>query len=71
MSVSRTFQNLPPHKQQRVLDEALSEFARRGYARASLNALVRRLGIAKGSIFQYFRTRPASSAPCSTSRWSG
>ncbi len=57
MSVSRTFQNLPPHKQQRVLDEALSEFARQGYARASLNTLVRRLGIAKGSIFQYFRDK--------------
>ena len=57
MSASRTFLNLPPQKQRRVLDEALSEFARRGYARASLNTLVRRLGIAKGSIFQYFRDK--------------
>jgi len=36
------------------LDGALSEFADKGYARASLNSLVSRLGIAKGSIFQYF-----------------
>ncbi len=57
MAVSPTFQNLPPDKQERILDGALSEFADKGYARASLNALVARLGIAKGSIFQYFRDK--------------
>lgn len=54
MATSPTFHNLPFNKQERILDGALSEFAEKGYARASLNALVARLGIAKGSIFQYF-----------------
>ncbi|KMY67041.1 hypothetical protein AAU61_13940 [Desulfocarbo indianensis] len=54
MATSPTFQNLPSDKQERILDGALSEFADKGYARASLNSLVARLGIAKGSIFQYF-----------------
>jgi len=58
MPPSSTFNNLPPDKQERILDEALSEFAAVGYARASVNRLVARLGIAKGSIFQYFRDKP-------------
>ena len=58
MPPSSTFNNLPSQKQERILDEALSEFAAKGYARASVNRLVARLGIAKGSIFQYFRDKP-------------
>lgn len=54
MSTTNTFRNLPEPKQERILDGALSEFADKGYARASLNTLVGRLGISKGSIFQYF-----------------
>lgn len=54
MSVSSTFLNLPLEKQHRILDGALSEFAENGYAKASLNILVAKLGISKGSIFQYF-----------------
>ncbi len=57
MTTSPTFRNLAPHKQERILDEALSEFADKGYARASLNVLVSRLGISKGSIFQYFHDK--------------
>ena len=57
MATSNTFDNLPSDKQERILDGALSEFADKGYARASLNSLVARLGIAKGSIFQYFRDK--------------
>ncbi|CAO0821031.1 TetR/AcrR family transcriptional regulator [Desulfarculales bacterium] len=48
------FRNLPPQKQECILDEALSEFADRGYTRASLSALVNRLGISSGFIFQHF-----------------
>jgi TetR/AcrR family transcriptional regulator len=58
MAPSDTFQNLPPDKQERILDGALSEFAAKGYGRASVNSLVGRLGIAKGSIFQYFHDKP-------------
>lgn len=54
---TRTFSNLPPEKQRRILDAALAEFAAKGYAAASINAVVQQLGIAKGSIFQYFHDK--------------
>jgi len=54
MTASSTFQNLPAAKRRRILDGALDEFAANGYGGASLNALVAKLGISKGSIFQYF-----------------
>ncbi len=49
-----TFRQLPPDKQERVLDAALAEFAELGYQAASLNRLVAQAGIAKGSLYQYF-----------------
>jgi TetR/AcrR family transcriptional regulator len=49
-----TFRHLPPDKQERVLDAALSEFADQGYQAASLNRVVAAAGIAKGSLYQYF-----------------
>ncbi len=52
--VLATFRQLPPDKQERVLDAALTEFAERGYQAASLNRLVAQAGIAKGSLYQYF-----------------
>lgn len=54
MSALKTFTNLDREKQDRILRVAVEEFGEKGYARASINAMVRRLGIAKGSIFQYF-----------------
>jgi len=52
-----TFNNLDPQKQQRVLDESLREFAENGYQQASINRIVGRLDIAKGSLFQYFGSK--------------
>ena len=52
-----TFSNLPSEKQERVLDAAIDEFSRWGYEKASINRMVGRLGIAKGSIFQYFGSK--------------
>lgn len=54
---SQTFENLPGEKRQRVLDESLREFAEHGYHQASINRIVARLGIAKGSVFQYFGSK--------------
>lgn len=51
---SKTFDNLPDDKRQRVLTEATQEFAEHGYHQASINRIVDRLGIAKGSLFKYF-----------------
>jgi len=50
----RTFENLPDEKRERVLTEATREFADHGYHQASVNRIVSRLGIAKGSLFKYF-----------------
>jgi TetR/AcrR family transcriptional regulator len=52
-----TFLNLPPEKQERVVAAALGEFADKGYQQASLNIMVAASGIAKGSIYQYFKDK--------------
>ncbi len=52
-----TFTNLSTDKQDRILDAAIEEFSRWGYEKASINRMVDRLGIAKGSIFQYFGSK--------------
>jgi len=49
-----TFDNLPEDKRRRIADLAVAEFASRPYREASLNRIVARAGIAKGSIYQYF-----------------
>jgi AcrR family transcriptional regulator len=53
-TVHTTFLNLPEAKQARIIEAALSEFADKGYPQASLNTIVARSGIAKGSLYQYF-----------------
>ncbi|MBM4277661.1 MAG: TetR/AcrR family transcriptional regulator [Deltaproteobacteria bacterium] len=54
MEAKKTFFNLPEEKQKRVLETALEEFSENGYEGASINLIVSKLGIAKGSIYQYF-----------------
>ena len=49
-----TFDKLDRKKKTRIFREAVREFAAMGYAKASINAMIQNLGIAKGSIFQYF-----------------
>ncbi len=54
MSARETFKNLEAAKQRKVLDAAIDEFADHGVREASMNRMVQKLGIAKGSLFQYF-----------------
>lgn len=54
MTPLKTFRNLSEEKQDRIRRVAVEEFSEKGFAGASINAMVGRLGIAKGSIFQYF-----------------
>lgn len=49
--------SLPPAKRDAVMRESLREFAEHGYTGASTNRIVRRVGIAKGSLFHYFGTK--------------
>lgn len=57
MEAKKTFFNLPEEKQKRVLETAIEEFSEKGYEGASINIIVSRLGIAKGSIYQYFTNK--------------
>jgi len=54
MTAKQTFLNLPEDKRSRITEVAIREFAARGYEGASINRMIERLQIAKGSIFQYF-----------------
>ncbi len=54
MLAKKTFFNLPQEKQRKIIDVAIQEFATRGYQKASINTMITTLGIAKGSMYQYF-----------------
>lgn len=55
--MTEMFQNLDEHKQKRILDAALAEFAENGYERASTNQIVKSAGIGKGMLFYYFQSK--------------
>lgn len=57
MEAKKTFFNLPEEKQRQVLETAIEEFSEKGYEGASINMIVSKLGIAKGSIYQYFTNK--------------
>jgi AcrR family transcriptional regulator len=52
-----TFEKLDEGKKSRILDAAVDEFSRHGFRQASVNRMVERIGIAKGSLFQYFGSK--------------
>lgn len=52
-----TFINLDPQKQARFLAVALEEFANSDFQTASITRIVKELGIAKGSVYQYFEDK--------------
>jgi TetR/AcrR family transcriptional regulator len=49
-----TFLHLPVEKRERFTAAALDEFARHDYRTASVSRIVAKVGIAKGSVYQYF-----------------
>lgn len=51
---TQTFWNLSAEKRQALIEVAVEEFANNDYDNASISRVVARLGIAKGSIYQYF-----------------
>ena len=52
-----TFFNLPAEKRERIFAAAINEFAQRNIQSASLSNIVAEAGIARGSIYQYFRDK--------------
>ncbi len=55
--LTKTFQRLPLERQRAFLDACLEEFADHGYDAASTNRIVRQLGISKGLLFKYARSK--------------
>jgi len=52
-----TFFNLPEEKRRLICEVALEEFAAHPFEKVSVNRIVRRAGIAKGSFYQYFEDK--------------
>jgi AcrR family transcriptional regulator len=52
-----TFFGLPPERRARLVEEAITEFAERPFAEASLSQIAKRSRIAKGSFYQYFENK--------------
>ena len=51
---TKTYHNLPEEKRLQIEKAAIAEFAANPLQSASINAIVRDAGIAKGSFYQYF-----------------
>lgn len=52
-----TFYNLMEDKRIRIMDAAMDEFENNTYQEASVNRIVSRAGISKGSFYQYFEDK--------------
>jgi AcrR family transcriptional regulator len=52
-----TFENLPQIKRDQILQVCIEEFAKNGYEKTSTNTIVKRLGISKGVLFLYFKSK--------------
>jgi AcrR family transcriptional regulator len=56
---SETFNNLPSLKRERIIQKCYEEFSVNSYREASISKIVSDLGIAKGSIYKYFKDKQA------------
>lgn len=54
---TQTFNRLDPKKRHRFVEEACKEFSLNTYQGGSITNLVKTLGIAKGSVYQYFEDK--------------
>lgn len=52
-----TFDRIPKEKRDHIFTIAVSEFADRGYAAASINSIARKAGISIGSMYSYFDSK--------------
>ena len=53
----KTFDNLPEERRREILERCFSEFAEKGYAGASIAAIISDLGLARGSFYRYFEDK--------------
>lgn len=52
-----TFEKLPKEKREAFIKAFLEEFAAKNYDKASISVVVKKLKIAKGSVYQYFENK--------------
>jgi len=55
--VKQGFLNLTPEEQKKIIDAALDEFADKDFGAASLNSIIVKAGISKGSMYHYFANK--------------
>ncbi|UCZ53575.1 TetR/AcrR family transcriptional regulator [Bacillus shivajii] len=55
--INSPFHKLAAEKKQRIMNAAFEEFIQKGYEQASTNAIVKRAGIGKGTLFHYFNSK--------------
>jgi AcrR family transcriptional regulator len=53
----KRFDNLEPEKQEAILQAAGEEFAEQGFGSASINRIIRKSGMSKGSVYYYFEDK--------------
>ena len=51
------FEQLANLKQKSIIDASVNEFANNGFKNASVNKIVEKAGISKGSLFNYFKSK--------------
>jgi len=52
-----TFFNLPEEKKDKIIAVAIDEFAQNHYEKVTINKIVKRAEIPKGSFYQYFENK--------------
>ena len=52
-----SFHSLESEKKERIINAALDEIAKKGFKKASTNAIVKQAGISKGMLFYYFGSK--------------
>ena len=51
------FENLEPDKQEAILRAAADEFSEKGFEAASINRIIKKSGMSKGSVYYYFEDK--------------
>ncbi len=53
----KTFENIAPEKQKKILDSAIKEFSAKGYNAANINTIAKNAGISIGGMYRYFDSK--------------
>lgn len=52
-----TFLNLPSEKQEKIMRASINEFTRHGFEKGNIGEIAKEAGVAKGSMYQYFKNK--------------